>query len=153
MSEHPGISDPPPPPGSRALFWAAALLWLPAGVVASAAIRFGPTAVSPGDLLTAMAMASSSLVVASVCGLPLALACRRLGRLGHRRLAWIGGAVLGVATVAASILAGLFGPLGIAVAALVLSAPVWIAVVWRSRQARADDEEERPPLDGPGRRP
>ena len=145
------MTDRPRPPRSRALFWAAALLWLPAGVVASAAIRFGPTAVSPGDLLTAMAMASSSLVVASVCGLPLALACRRLGRLGHPRLAWVGGAALGIATVAASLLAGLFGPLGIAVAALVLSAPVWIAVVWRARQARADDE--RPPLDGRGRRP
>ena len=95
------MTDRPRPPGSRALFWAAALLWLPAGVVASAAIRFGPTAVSSGDLLTAMALASSSLVVASVCGLPLALACRRLGRLGHPRLAWIGGAALGVATVAA----------------------------------------------------
>ena len=147
------MSDRPRPPRSRALFWAAALLWLPAGVVASAAIRFGPSAVSPGELLTAMAMASSSLVVASVCGLPLALACRRLGRLGHPRLAWVGGAVLGAATVAASILAGLFGPVGIAVVALVLSAPVWIAVVWRARQVRADGGEEPPPLDGRDRRP
>ncbi len=147
------MAEPPSRPRAGLLFWAAALLWLPAGVVASAAIRFGPSAVEPGSLLTAMAMASSSLVVASVCGLPLALACRRLGRLGHPRLAWIGGAVLGVATVAASLLAGLFGPLGIAVAALVLSAPVWIAVVWRGRQARADDDEERPPLDGQDRRP
>ncbi len=147
------MTDRPRPPGSRALFWAAALLWLPAGVVASAAIRFGPSAVEPGELLTAMAMASSSLVVASVCGLPLALACRRLGRLGHPRLAWIGGAVLGAATVAASILAGLFGPVGIAVVALVLSAPVWIAVVWRGQQARASHDEERPPLDGRDRRP
>ena len=147
------MAEPPSRPRSGLLFWAAALLWLPAGVVASAAIRFGPSAVEPGALMTAMAMASSSLVVASVCGLPLALACRRLGRLGHPRLAWIGGAVLGVATVAASLLAGLFGPLGIAVAALVLSAPVWIAVVWRGRQARADDDEERPPLDGQDRRP
>ena len=147
------MTNRPPPAGSRALFWAAALLWLPAGVVASAAIRFGPAAVTPGELLTAMAMASSSLIVASVCGLPLALACRRLGRLGHPRLAWIGGAALGVATVAALLPAGLFGPLGIAVAALVLSAPVWIAVVWRSRQARADEGDERPPLDGRDRRP
>ena len=147
------MAEPPSRPRSGLLFWAAALLWLPAGVVVSAAIRFGPSAVEPGALLTAMAMASSSLVVASVCGLPLALACRRLGRLGHPRLAWIGGAMLGVATVAASLLAGLFGPLGIAVAALVLSAPVWIAVVWRARQARADDDEERPPLDGQDRRP
>ena len=65
----------------------------------------------------------------------------------------MGGAALGVATVAALLPAGLFGPLGIAVAALVLSAPVWIAVVWRSRQARADEGDERPPLDGGHRRP
>ena len=147
------MTENPPRPRSRALFWAAALLWLPAGVVASAAIRFGPTAVAPGELLTAMAMASSSLVVASVCGLPLAIACRRLGRLGHPRVAWIGGAVLGVTTVAALLPAGLFGPVGIAVVALVLSAPVWIAVVWRGRQARASDDDERPPLDGRDRRP
>ena len=147
------MTDRPPPPGFPALFWAAALLWLPAGVVASAAIRFGPAAVSPGELLTAMAMAASSLIVASVCGLPLALACRRLGRLGHPRVAWIGGAALGVATVAASLPAGLFGPVGIAVAAVVLSAPVWIAVVWRRRQGRASADEERPPLDGRDRRP
>ena len=147
------MTENPPRPGSRALFWAAALLWLPAGVVVSAAIRFGPTAVAPGELLTAMAMASSSLVVASVCGLPLAIACRRLGRLGHPRVAWIGGAVLGVATVAALLPAGLFGPVGIAVVALVLSAPVWIAVVWRGRQARANDVDESPPLDGRDRRP
>ena len=145
------MTDRPRPPRSRALFWAAALLWLPAGVVASAAIRFGPSAASPGELLTAMAMAASSLIVASVCGLPLALACRRLGRLGYPRSAWIGGAVLGAATVAASLPAGLFGPVGIAVVALVLSAPVWIAVVWRGRQARADDG--RLPLDGRDRRP
>ena len=149
------MTDRPSPsrPRSRALFWAAALLWLPAGVVASAAIRFASIGVEPGELLTAMAMATSSLVVASVCGLPLALACRRLGRLGHPRLAWIGGAVLGIATVAASILAGLFGPVGIAVVAVVLSAPMWIAVVWRGRQARVDDDDARPPLDGRDRRP
>ena len=61
--------------------------------------------------------------------------------------------MLGVATVAALLPAGLFGPIGIAVVALVLSAPVWIAVVWRGRQARANDDDERPPLDGRDRRP
>ena len=147
------MSDPPPRPRSRALFWAAALLWLPIGLMASAAIRFGPTAVAPGELVTAIAMAGSSLIVAAVCGLPLALACRRLGRLGHPRWAWIGGAVLGAATVAASLPAGLFGPPGIAVVALLLSLPVWIAVFWLGRRARRSADAGRPPLDGQDPRP
>ena len=40
-------------------FWPLALLWLPAGVVAQAAVRFGPDAVAvgtPGPWLAAMAM-------------------------------------------------------------------------------------------------
>ena len=79
-----------------------------------------------------------SLIVAAVCGLPLAWACRRLGRLGHARPAWIAGIVLGVATVAASLPAGLFGPPGIAIVAVVLSLPVWIAVFWLGRRAQSD---------------
>ena len=98
-------------------------------------------------------MGASSLIVAAVCGLPLALACRRLGRLGHPRLAWIGGAVLGIATVAASLPAGLFGPPGIAVVAVLLSLPVWIAVFWLGRQARRDGDAGQPPLDGQDPRP
>ena len=73
-------------------------------------------------------MMASSLVVVAPAGLPLALACRRLCRLGHARAAWAAFAVLAPATVAASLLAGLLGPLAIAVCAAVLSAPVWIAV-------------------------
>ena len=98
-------------------------------------------------------MGASSLIVAAVCGLPLALACRRLGRLGHHRLAWSGGAVLGIATVAASLPAGLFGPPGIAVVAVLLSLPVWIATFWLGRRARADAAAESPPLDGQDTRP
>ena len=93
------MADRPSHLRSRALFYAAALLWLPAGVVATAVVRFGPTAVAPGEWPTAIAMAASSLIVAAVCGLPLAFACRRLGRMGHPRAAWIGGAVLGAATL------------------------------------------------------
>ena len=109
------MADRPPHLRSRALFYAAALLWLPVGVVATAVVRFGPTAVVPGEWPTAIAMAASSLIVAAVCGLPLAFACRRLGRIGHPRAAWIAGVILGAATVAASLPAGLFGPPGIAV--------------------------------------
>ena len=147
------MADRPSHLRSRALFYAAALLWLPAGVVATAVVRFGPTAVAPGEWPTAIAMAASSLIVAAVCGLPLAFACRRLGRIGHPRAAWIGGAVLGAATVAASLPAGLFGPPGIAVAALLLSLPVWIAALWLGWRGRSRADAGRPALDGRDRRP
>lgn len=119
----------------------------------SAAIRFGPASLAPGEGATVALMALPSLIVAAVCGLPLALACRRLGRLGHARAAWIGGIVLGVSTVAASLLAGLFGPPGIAIVAVVLSLPVWIAVFWLRRKTPADADAGDPPLDEQDRRP
>ena len=147
------MTDRPPHRRSQASFYAAALLWLPAGVVASAAVRFGPGSAAPGEWPTAIAMAASSLIVAAVCGLPLALACRRLGRLGHPRPAWIAGIVLGIATVAAVLPAGLLGPPGIAIVAVALSLPVWIAAFWLGRRARAKAGEEGPPLDEPDRRP
>ena len=138
---------------SRVLFHAAALLWLPAGLVISAAVRFGASSVTPAEWSQALLMAASSLVVAAVCGLPLAFACRRLGRLGHSRAAWIGGVVLGAATVAASLPAGLLGPPGIAVIALLLSLPVWIAAFWLGRRVRASANDGSPPLDDWERRP
>lgn len=147
------MADRPARRRSQASFYAAALLWLPAGLVASAAIRFGPGSAAPGEWPTAIAMAASSLIVASVCGLPLALACRRLGRLGRPRWAWIAGIVLGVATVAASLPAGLLGPPGIAIVAVVLSLPVWIAAFWLGRRARTNADAGSPPLDGQDRRP
>ena len=68
-------------------------------------------------------------------GLPLALACRQLRRLGYVRTTWVAAAVLAPATVAASLVAGLLGPLAIAIYAVILSLPVWIAVaVLRRRQ-------------------
>ena len=147
------MADRSPRRRSQAAFYAAALLWLPAGVLVSAAVRFGPTAMGPDQGATAALTALPSLIVAAVCGLPLAWACRRLGRFGHARAAWIAGIVLGVATVAASLPAGLFGPPGIAIVALVLSLPVWIAVFWLRRKVRADADAESPPLDGQDRRP
>ena len=50
-----------------------------------------------------------------------------LGVVGRRRGAWVAGTLLGAATVAASLVAGLLGPVAIAVYAIVLSVPVWIA--------------------------
>ena len=79
--------------------------------------------------LPMLLMSAGSLVLVAPCGLPLALACRRVWRLGYRRSAWAAGIGLGAVTVAASLVAGLLGPIAIAVYAAALSLPVWIA--WR----------------------
>ncbi len=68
-----------------------------------------------------------SLLVVAPAGLPLALACRRLHRKGYRVTAWVAMAVLAVATVAATLIAGLLGPAAIIIYALVISLPVWLA--------------------------
>ena len=112
-------------------FWVVALLWLPAGVVAQAFIRFAPgLAAAPGSGLFDLLMGAGSLVFVAPCGLPLALGCRRVWQLGYRRgarWAWIG---LGVVSVAASVVAGLLGPIAIMACAIALSLPVW-AAWWR----------------------
>gem|GEM_PF-595382 len=109
-------------------FWALALLWLPAGVVSSAAVRFGASEALMG--LTALPMIAASLVPMMPCGLPLALGCRWMWRLGYRRTAWIAGAALAAATVAATLIAGLLGPVAIAVVAIILSLPAWALAWW-----------------------
>ena len=117
-------------------FWPLALLWLPAGVAAQAAVRFPPNAGLPGDphFWPAALTAAGSLVLVAPCGLPLALACRRLWRLRYRSAAWIAGTGLGAVTVAASLVAGLLGPVAIALYAIVVSLPVWIAWWWLARR-------------------
>ena len=107
-------------------FWALALLWLPAGVAAQAAVRFLPEtgAAEPGTWSATVRMAGASLAVLVPCGLPLALGCRRLWRLRYRRAAWAVGIGLGAITIAASPVAGLLGPVAITVYAIVLSLPV-----------------------------
>lgn len=109
-------------------FWPVALLWLPGGLVTQAAVRFGASAggfADPAELPATL----GSLAAAAPCGLPLALGCRRLWRLGYRRAAWAAGVGLGVMTVPAAAFAGLLGPVAVAVSAVLLSLPVWIA--WR----------------------
>ena len=116
-------------------FWLLALLWLPVGVAATAAIRFAPSAGAAEALmwLPMFLMSAASLVVVAPCGLPLALGCRRLWRLGYRRAAWAAGIGLGAVTVAASLVAGLLGPVAILLYAVVLSLPVWAAGWWLGR--------------------
>ena len=119
---------------TRPGFWPLALLWLPAGVIAQAVIRFGPSAAGFADSGEALA-ALGSLAVAAPSGLPLALGCRRLWRLGYRRGAWVAGIGLGAATIPATVFAGLLGPAAIAAWAVLLSLPVWIAWLWLARRA------------------
>ena len=111
------------------LFFVVGLLWLPVGIALSAPLRGLGFQAEPGTWPRMALMMVSSLVVVAPAGLPLALACRRLRRLGYVRATWAAIAVLAPATVAASLLAGLLGPLAIAVYAALLSLPVWIAVV------------------------
>ena len=131
----------------RLLFNLLALLWLPAGVVVSALIRFGvagaphvsllPFTASPPSQSFAprIAIAAFALLPLVPAGLPLALACRRLHRKGFRITAWIAMAVLAVATVAATLVAGLLGPAAIVIYALLLSLPAWLlALLLRRRR-------------------
>ena len=103
----------------RRTFVPLALLWLPLGIAVTAAVRGMGLPVEPQAWL--------GLVMIAPCGLPLALACRWLWRLGHAGPAWAALAVLAPATVLSSLYAGLLGPLAIAVYAGVISLPVWIA--------------------------
>jgi len=119
---------------SRPVFFIVALLWLPAGLILSALLRgfgFGGGPDTPAMALLAPLL---SLIVVAPAGLPLALACRQLRRLGYVRTTWAAAVVLAPATVAASLVAGLLGPLAIAIYAVVLSLPVWIAVALLRRR-------------------
>ena len=68
--------------------------------------------------------------------LPVPPASRPPPGLGYRRWAWAVGIALGVPTVWITVIAGLLGPIAIAVCAVVLSLPVWIAWGWLARAAR-----------------
>ena len=111
-------------------FWVLALLWLPVGLITTAVVRFGA---QPGFWMS-IPMAMLSLVPVAPCGLPLALGCRWLWRLGYRRDAWTAGIILGTVTVATSLVAGLLGPIAIALYAVILSLPVWAASWWLARR-------------------
>lgn len=126
------------------IFWFWALAWLPAGIVAFSLARGAAGFMQLQTLpmmLTAAPMAILSLIPVAPCGLPLALAWRQIRRLGHREAAWAAAGVLAPLTAIASLFAGLLGPIAIAVYALALSAPAWIAcAVLRRRSRRAAND-------------
>ncbi len=103
----------------RFRFWLPALLWLPAGLLAVEVLRTGPAeqVVTPSSLMELPAVAPF--------GLPLALACRRLGRLGYPGPALVAWVALGAAAVA-----NLLVPLPVGVQVILVSLPVWLAA-WR----------------------
>ena len=94
-----------------------ALLWLPFGILLVIAARGIPLFVEPQAWL--------ALIFLAPFGLPLALACRALRRGGYVVSAWITFIVLAPATVGSVLIGGLFGPLGIAIYAIVFSFPAW----------------------------
>ena len=121
MSRFNSLADSP------SAFWTGSLLWLPAGVMLTALIRFPEQLLSPMGWMMLLG-GLASLIFVAPCGLPLALACRQLWRRGYRQAAWASMVVLGLVSIGATLLAGLLGPIAIAVYAIVLSLPVWLAV-------------------------
>ena len=133
MSNQSAASATPEPPTKRqrAIFMVLALAWLPLGILVITLLR--------GPLFTGQVMgllsALPSLLVTAPFGLPLAWACRLIHGLQQPRTAWITFAVLAPITAAATIVAGLLGPIGIAVYAAVLSLPAWLLYAllrWRT---------------------
>ena len=116
---------------NRRIFIASALAWLPLGILITTLLRSLPGLDNPMALLGAL----PSLLVTAPFGLPLALACRRIHGLQRPRTAWITFALLAPLTAMASIVAGLLGPIGIALYAIVLSLPAWLLYAtlrWRA---------------------
>ncbi len=121
------------PFGSAGAFWALALVWLPAGIVAVSLARGVAPPITP-ETVAMLPEALRSLAVTAPFGLPLALAFRAIRRTGSTRAAWTTFAILAPLTSLGALVAGLLGPIAIAVCAAVLSAPAWIvyAVVRRN---------------------
>lgn len=112
------------------LFLGPALLWLPTGIVVFTLVR---GIVPPRD-----ANAWLQLAATAPCGLPLALAWRRLRKLRSSAVAIatarLAMALLALLTVVAVVIVGLWGPLPMAVVAMVISLPAWAITLLRPRR-------------------
>lgn len=97
-----------------------ALLWLPMTVLFSTMVRGFAIPPDPRILL--------SLWPTIFAGLPLAAACWLIYRDGNGRAATITCLLVGILTVLAAIVGGLFGPIGIFAYCAVASVPAWL--VW-----------------------
>ena len=103
----------------------AAVLGLPAAVAAWSALL---AAFDSGGPPIAFVLLQTAL--ATPFGLPLGLACVAVARLGRPRAAWSCLAGLGAVPVVLSAAPGIMGLLALLVAALAVSVPVWLAVLW-----------------------
>ena len=115
----------------RGVFVVLALAWLPLSILVISLLRGLPFASEPTALFSAL----PSLLVTAPFGLPLALACRLIHGLQRPCMAWIAFAALAPITAAASMVAGLLGPIGIAIYAAVLSLPAWLLYAALRRRA------------------
>lgn len=123
------------PFGSAGKFWVLSVAWLPAGIVAVSLGRGVTPPITP-ETLFMLPTALMSLAITAPCGLPLALAFRKIWRTGSTRTAWISFAILAPLTSFAALFAGLLGPIAIAIYAAVLSVPAWIvSAIMRRRSA------------------
>jgi len=114
----------------RWTFVLGALLWLPAVFLIFGLLRgFG---VPP-----AMMMVRDMLTFA-VLGVPLALTCRAIHAMGRARLAWALFGPLAFVTFGSVLMGGLFGPVGLLLAALLGCLPalaVWGGLfLWQRRR-------------------
>ena len=122
------------PFGSAGKFWVLSLAWLPAGILVASLSRGMAPPITP-ETLFMLPMALMSLAITAPCGLPLALAFRKIWRMGSTRAAWTTFAILAPLTSFAALFAGLLGPIAIAIYAAVLSVPAWIVyAVVRGRE-------------------
>lgn len=100
-----------------AILLVAALLWLPAGIALSGVIR--------GFSLPADPEIWISLIPAAPAGLPLAIACRLIHRQNMPGLAWANFVILAPVSAFVALFAGLLGPIGIILGAVVVSLPAF----------------------------
>ena len=125
--------------GMTASFWAVALMWVPAIEVVDHLVSVVPwmDAVVPpvGPAHTLMWLLLAILILAPM-GLPSALLCRWLWRLGYRRMAWSASIVVFAATAAIISSDGelihslqwIIGASAFAPNILAMTLPVWIVV-------------------------
>ena len=110
---------------ARLVFWMAALLWLPVGMIAAEVLGTGSLEGMNAPF------AVLELLLAVPFGLPLALVCRRVYRSGYPGAALMAWLVLGCVSAG-----GFLGRFPAGVQALAACLPVWIWT-WRLPPPRA----------------
>lgn len=109
-----------------------AFLWVPGMLVGSGVVR--------GFDLTPDLVMAVNLMVSSLMGVPLALACRLIHSDGRQVTAWCIFGVLAPVTFVGVLFAGLLGFLFMGMVAVVVSLPAWVVFLvmrWLDRRRRS----------------